>query len=73
MEQAKERKKFIDIAKGIGIFTIVLVHFTKRESALSQILLSFCVAQFFIISGYLFSVRKTFKDFVKNLIKKIMT
>ncbi len=70
--ETKERKKYIDIAKGIGIFTIVLVHFTERGSWLSQMLLSFCVAQFFIISGYLFSTKRNFKDFFTNLIRKIV-
>lgn len=68
----EKRKDYIDIAKGIGIFTIVLVHLTERGSWLSQVLLSFCVAQFFIISGYLFSTKRNFVDFLINLFKKIV-
>lgn len=67
-----DRKKYIDISKGIGIYTIVLVHFTVHGSVLSQILLSFCVPFFFIISGMLFSVNREPKDFIKNLIQKIV-
>ena len=66
------RKKFIDIYKGIGICTIVLVHLTSRGSWLSQGLLAFCVAQFFIISGYLFKIKTNFKDFLCNIIQRIL-
>lgn len=67
-----QRKSFIDISKGIGIYTVVLVHFTVHGSVLSQILLSFCVPLFFIISGMLFSVRRDFRNFLLNLIQKII-
>lgn len=66
-----KRKPFIDIAKGIGIYIIVLVHFTTGESLLRQYLLSFCVPLFFFISGILFSYKREFKEFVINIIHKI--
>ncbi|MGN0629742.1 MAG: acyltransferase family protein [Ruminococcus sp.] len=67
-----DRKKYIDISKGIGIYTIVLVHFTVHGSVLSQILLSFCVPFFFIISGMLFSAKREPKDFFINMLQKVV-
>lgn len=66
------RKKYIDISKGIGIFSIVLVHLTVHASPLSQILLSFNVPFFFIISGILFSVKKEFNVFLYGLLQKLI-
>ena len=67
-----ERKEYIDISKGIGIFFIILVHLTVYKSVLSQILLSFCVAIFFFLSGVLYKERKNFKDFLCNLFNKLL-
>lgn len=71
MSNNRKRKPFIDIAKGIGIYIIVLVHCTQGGSALRQYLLSFCVPLFFIISGMLFSYKRELKPFMINMIQKI--
>ena len=68
----EERLNYIDIAKGIGIFSVVLVHFTVHGSVLSQIILPYCVAVFFIISGILFSEGKSISQFVKSLVSKMI-
>lgn len=61
------RKNYIDISKGIGIFIIVLCHMTQGESLLRQFILSFCVAFFFVLSGYLF--RNTDEKFLSRATK----
>lgn len=58
-----ERKEYIDISKGIGIFFIILVHLTVYKSVLSQILLSFCVAIFFFYLAFFIRKEKISKIF----------
>lgn len=70
--KSRKRETFIDVAKGIGIYVIVLVHFTQGESLLRQYLLSFCVPFFFVVSGMLFSYKKEFPVFLKNIIQKMI-
>ena len=72
MEECKKRIAWIDIAKFVGIFAIVLGH-TLREGSLKQYLYSFHVALFFVISGVLFNTSgKTFFTFAKKRFFTIM-
>lgn len=51
----KERKKGLDVARGIGIFLIVWSHTMFDDEPLRIFLFSFHVPLFFVISGYFFS------------------
>lgn len=53
-----ERKKGLDVARGIGIFFIVWSHTMADGEPLRCFLFSFHVPLFFIISGYFFSNQK---------------
>lgn len=68
----KARLNYIDITKGLGIFSVVLVHLTVSQSLLSQIVLSYCVAMFFIVSGFLFSGKKEPRVFIASIIQKML-
>ena len=69
---AVNRKPYIDIAKGIGIYFVVLVHLTQKGSLLSRLDLAFCVAFFFIVSGMLFNPSNSFKQQMNKLINRII-
>ena len=51
--EIQERKKYIDILKGIGIFYVILGHVT-HTSFLFRYIYSFHMPLFFFISGMLF-------------------
>lgn len=69
----KQRYTWIDMARGIGIFAVVLGHLLRDGGKLNYWLYSFHVPLFFFISGAVFSTRnKSFRQFVKKLVKNIM-
>lgn len=62
----RERIKWVDMAKAIGIFTIVLGH-TVAEGTLKTCVYSFHIPLFFFLSGATFRVKeKPFGAFVKD-------
>lgn len=69
------RKYWIDYAKVFGIFLVVLGHFTPcyRDDYSAQLLYSFHLPLFFIISGYLYktsdsTTRKQLMGIIQRLI-----
>lgn len=54
----KERIKWIDTAKGIGIILVILGHVTSAKSNLVIVIYSFHMPLFFFLSGYVFSYKK---------------
>ena len=71
----KKRINYIDIAKAIAIICIVLGHtvgYSNHLQPFRNFFYSFHVALFFMLSGFLFSYKKDFKDFLKNKFIKIM-
>lgn len=64
-----KRLEFVDCAKGIGIILVVLGH--TRFPYLRNIIYSFHMPLFFILSGYLFQDRKLEVSFSKYLIKRL--
>ena len=66
MEANSNRIHFLDVAKGIGIYLVVLGHVTHSEW-LWYYIWQFHMPLFFFISGLLYSPKHFFKDF---LIKK---
>ena len=65
------RYKYIDIAKGIGIFLVVFGHVT-HNIALREYIWSFHMPLFFFISGYLFNPTEGLKTHIKKRIKSII-
>lgn len=73
----KERIKFIDISRALAIIFIVLGHtivHSEHCGIIYKFIYSFNVVLFFIISGYLFNVKKDerFYLFFKNKFLRIM-
>lgn len=67
-----ERKGYIDVLKGIGIFFVVFGHVT-HTGVLRQYIWNFHMPLFFLISGLLFNTAKypEFKGFFKSRVKSI--
>lgn len=75
-----ERKYWLDYAKVYGMFLVVLGHFTPcyKEVYSSQLLYSFHLPLFFIISGYLFKspnltlIQQLKKIFVRLIVPYVL-
>ena len=68
----KERINWIDQAKGIGIFLVVIGHM-NIPLKLSVFIFSFHMPLFFFISGYLYNENKYSKDLKSIIISKATT
>lgn len=71
----KEREQWVDIAKGIGLYFVVLGHLVTYGSKTFTWIFSFHMPLFFFLSGYVcryeensFSWKKTLKKNVKSLL-----
>ena len=73
MNENKQRIAWVDVAKFIGIFAIVLGH-TLRDGLLKHYVYSFHVALFFVLSGVVFNATsdKTFISFLKKRFRAII-
>lgn len=69
--ELKERDKSIDIAKGIGIFLMVMGHTTSNKIAL-QWIYSFHIPLFFFLSGIFHSQGKNYKEFFGKKVKTLL-
>lgn len=69
VDEKKSRLSYIDIAKGIGIFLVVLGH--TRYPYTRDIIYSFHMPLFFFLSGYLLTLSKIDTSFILYLKKKI--
>lgn len=68
----KERIHWIDIAKGIAIICVFLGHTVSSPSEIGNFVYSFHMPLFFLLSGYCFSSRRKFGDFVLTKLKTIV-
>lgn len=68
----KERIHWIDISKGIAIICVFLGHTISSPSELSYFVYSFHMPLFFLLSGYCFSVKRKFGDFILTKLKTII-
>ena len=69
METTKQRIDFIDLAKGFCIILVVFTHvntYFKLDYALKDVLASFRMPLYFILSGLFFKKYSGFYDFVKR-------
>lgn len=69
-EETKERNIVLDIAKGIGIITVVIAHL--QYTCLSKYIYWFHMPLFFIISGYLFQKPKSEEKTKSILVRKTL-
>ena len=76
MEANRHRIEYLDIAKGILIFLVVLGHLMPEEEILHIWIYSFHIPAFFIIDGFLLNYRqfenKEFKTIVHRGIKHLI-
>jgi len=69
---SNNRNASIDFIKGIAIFSVVLGHCWLLDKEIFHFIYSFHMPLFFCISGYLFSARKQYKDFLVGKFKNLI-
>jgi len=67
-----KRNEYIDWLKGFAIFLVVLGHCWLVDKNTFWLIYTFHMPLFFCISGYLFSKKKRFKEFIMSKIKTII-
>ena len=67
----KKRIDWIDIAKGIGVFLVILGHESLPKLAQNWIY-SFHMPLFFILSGYTYKRKKSFWEETRNMFKHLL-
>lgn len=67
-----KRIHWIDIAKAIGIYVIVLGHMLQGHGILRQIAYAFSVPLFFILVGFTYKYKENRKGFYVDKFKRIM-
>lgn len=66
------RSKYIDIAKGIGIILIIIAHRCGFPIDIDVYLFAFTVQLFFVLAGYVYKDKYTFKEYVQARWKRII-
>lgn len=72
MKVMTKRNESIDFIKGIAIFSVVLAHCWLVGREIFYFIYSFHMPLFFCISGYLFSAKKKYIDFLVGKIKNLI-
>lgn len=67
----KNRKDWIDLAKAIGIILVVLAHALPKNTFIWKYIQQFHMPLFYIISGFLYSCKGTWLQYVKKKIKAL--
>ena len=72
--QNKKRIDWIDVAKGIAIIFVLIIHYDRNAAdRIAALGLMFCVQLFFFLSGMFANCEKyTFKEYVKRQAKALM-
>lgn len=65
------RDRSIDILKGFGIILMIIGHIEVGDS-MAQFNESFYMPLFYVVSGYLISTKRSYKDFVLTRLKSLM-
>lgn len=68
----RKRIEWLDIAKGIGILLVVLSHCLNINEKPAQILFTFHMPMFFLLSGYVFSGEDRFPVLVKKKAESLL-
>jgi fucose 4-O-acetylase-like acetyltransferase len=77
-ESDKNTLQWIHVAKGIGIFLVVVGHFATESSPtywseMRNLIYSFHMPLFFILSGYLYKLGKySYRDLIRNKTKRLL-
>ena len=66
----KNRKQFLDVARGLAIICIVLGHL--GQGSINRVVFTFHVPIFFLISGYFISAESSVKEFLKKKIRTLI-
>ncbi|MBP9989017.1 MAG: acyltransferase family protein, partial [Ruminococcus sp.] len=69
---AKKRIDWIDMAKGYGMILVIIGHIVADKGIAFRLISSFHMPLFFVLSGYLFSNKKTFKEFFIKKVKSLV-
>ena len=74
MEQivCRERIHYIDVARGIAIILMVLGHLLELETTGRELVFSFHMPLFLIVSGYFFSEKGSFRTLFSKLFIKLL-
>lgn len=68
----KGRLEWIDFAKGIGIYLLVLGHMPSLPSLFTNWIYSFHMPLFFFLSGYVFKESRSYKETIKKSFKNLI-
>lgn len=71
-KSSETRYDFIDVAKGIGVFLVILSHLLEYDSLLSIIIYRFHVPLFFLLSGLFAKTNVRFVECMKKSIKRLL-
>ncbi len=66
------RNKQIDVLRGIGAILVVIGHLVPYEGNIKILLYAFHMPLFFFLSGFLFSNKKSFKDYIISNLKSLI-
>ena len=72
LPEKEKRIEWVDIAKGIAILLVIIGHTVKFGSLSRNIIFSFHMPLFFILSGYTFRPATNAKTFFKHLRKNFL-
>ena len=67
-----ERVHYIDVARGIAIILMVLGHILEVETIGRELVFSFHMPLFLIVSGYFFSDKGSFGKLLSKLLVKLL-
>ena len=68
---SSKRERWIDVARGFSMLSIILMH-CQPPKPIGQLLASYSVQLFFVLSGYLMSTKKTFQQFVVGKANRLL-
>ena len=72
MQTKKTRIRWIDNARGICVFCVILAHCKLEHTYLQMIYTPFFLALFFFLSGYLFNCHKDIKTDILKLVRNLI-
>lgn len=70
MSEKKQRLRYIDIAKGIGMVSIVLGHL--GETDINRFVFTYHLPIFYFIAGYFLTVKNSNLEFIKKRIRTLL-
>ena len=62
MANENNRKRFLDVAKGVGIMMVTFGHITEIDNPVDHYLSLYKIVIFYVVSGYLLSYLNRYKD-----------